>query len=79
MNQHNVVGIGNIYVNEALFLSKIKPSRICNNLNKNEIKKNLKSFLGNKILILKFQLIFLSCFAKIIDKIAIKNNVGSKE
>ncbi len=40
MDQTFVSGLGNIYVNEALFLSKIAPIRSCNNLSKNE-KKNL--------------------------------------
>ena len=37
MDQTFVSGLGNIYVNEVLFMSKIKPSRKCNNLNKREI------------------------------------------
>ena len=37
MDQTFVSGLGNIYVNEALFMSHIKPMRTCNNLNKNEI------------------------------------------
>ena len=48
MDQTFVSGLGNIYVNEALFLSKIKPSRHCNRLNKNEIKNlilNIKKIL----------------------------------
>jgi formamidopyrimidine-DNA glycosylase len=38
MDQTFVSGLGNIYVNEALFLSKIKPLRTCSSLNRNEIK-----------------------------------------
>ena len=48
MDQTFVSGLGNIYVNEALFASKIKPLRICNSLNKNEIKSlisNIKKIL----------------------------------
>ena len=48
MDQTFVSGLGNIYVNEALFMSKIKPLRICNDLNKNEIKNlisNIKKIL----------------------------------
>ena len=48
MDQTFVSGLGNIYVNEALFLSKIKPLRICNSLSKNEIKNlilNIKKIL----------------------------------
>ena len=48
MDQTFVSGLGNIYVNEALFASKIKPLRICNSLNKNEIKNlilNIKKIL----------------------------------
>ena len=48
MDQTFVSGLGNIYVNETLFLSKIKPSRTCNSLNKNEIKNlilNIKKIL----------------------------------
>ena len=48
MDQTFVSGLGNIYVNEALFMSKIKPLRTCKNLNKNEIKNlilNIKKIL----------------------------------
>jgi len=48
MDQTFVSGLGNIYVNEALFMSKIKPSRTCESLNKNEIKNlilNIKKVL----------------------------------
>ena len=48
MDQTFVSGIGNIYVNEALFMSKIKPLRICKSLNKNEMKNlifNIKKIL----------------------------------
>jgi len=48
MDQTFVSGIGNIYANEALFISKIKPLRNCDSLNKHEIKKliyNIKKIL----------------------------------
>ena len=48
MDQTFVCGLGNIYVNEALYMSKIKPLRACNSLNKNEIKNlifNIKKIL----------------------------------
>ena len=48
MDQTFVSGLGNIYVNEALFVSKIKPLRICNSLNEKEIKNlilNIKKIL----------------------------------
>ena len=38
MDQSFVSGLGNIYVNEVLFISKIKPLRQCKGLNKYEIK-----------------------------------------
>jgi formamidopyrimidine-DNA glycosylase len=38
MEQTLVCGLGNIYVNEALFASKISPLRTCGSLNKKEIK-----------------------------------------
>ena len=41
MDQTFVGGLGNIYVNEALFMSKIRPTRMCNCLNKNEIKNSI--------------------------------------
>ena len=50
MDQTFVSGLGNIYVNETLFLSKIKPLRTCNSLNKNEIK----NLILNTKKILKF-------------------------
>ena len=48
MDQTFVSGLGNIYVNETLFISKIKPTRLCNSLNKNEISNlilNIKKIL----------------------------------
>ena len=48
MDQTFICGLGNIYVNEALFMSKIHPLRTCNNLNAKEIKKlifNIKKIL----------------------------------
>ena len=48
MDQTFIAGLGNIYVNEALFMSKIKPLRRCSSLNKKEIKKlilNIKKIL----------------------------------
>ena len=38
MDQAFVSGLGNIYVNEVLFASKIYPLRTCSRLNKKEIK-----------------------------------------
>jgi len=54
MDQTFVSGLGNIYVNEALFMSKINPLKPCNKLNVKEIKKlifNIKKIL--KISIIK--------------------------
>ena len=48
MDQTFVSGLGNIYVNEALFMSKIKPTRMCNILSKKETKNliiNIKKIL----------------------------------
>ena len=48
MDQTFVSGLGNIYVNEALFMSKIHPKRICVDLNKVEMKNlvlNIKKIL----------------------------------
>ena len=48
MDQTFVSGLGNIYANEVLFMSKINPSKKCNRLNNNEIKKlifNIKKVL----------------------------------
>ena len=48
MDQTFVSGLGNIYVNEVLFMSRIKPSRACRSLNQNEIKNlilNIKKIL----------------------------------
>ncbi len=52
MNQKIVSGLGNIYVNEALYLSKILPSKIGRNVKDNEIKllvKSIKKILKNAI------------------------------
>ena len=48
MDQTFVSGLGNIYVNEVLFMSKIHPLKSCDSLNKNEIKNlifNIKKVL----------------------------------
>ena len=48
MDQNFVSGLGNIYVNEALFMSNIHPLRFCSCLNEKEIKKliyNIKKIL----------------------------------
>ena len=52
MDQTFVSGLGNIYVNEALFMSKIKPLRICKSLN----KKEMKNLIFNIKKILKFSI-----------------------
>tara|TARA_B100001540_G_C15805045_1_gene641674 strand:- start:30 stop:893 length:864 start_codon:yes stop_codon:yes gene_type:complete len=39
MDQKFVSGLGNIYVNESLFMSKIHPLRVCNSLKKKEINR----------------------------------------
>jgi formamidopyrimidine-DNA glycosylase len=52
MDQTFVSGLGNIYVNEVLFMSKIFPLRKCNNLRKNEIIAlifNIKKILKTAI------------------------------
>jgi formamidopyrimidine-DNA glycosylase len=38
MDAKLVVGVGNIYANEALFLSRIHPQRLANSLNNNEVE-----------------------------------------
>ena len=48
MDQTFVSGLGNIYVNEVLYLSKINPLKNCNLLKKNEV--NSLIFNINKIL-----------------------------
>ena len=52
MDQKFVSGLGNIYANEILFLSKIKPSRKVKNLKEFELKKIInftKEVLKNAI------------------------------
>ena len=52
MDQTFVSGLGNIYVNEALFLTKINPLRVCSSLNIKEITKlisNIKLILKTSI------------------------------
>ena len=39
MDQTFISGLGNIYVNESLFMSHIHPLRLCRSLNEKEIKK----------------------------------------
>ena len=43
MDQTFICGLGNIYVNEALFLSKIHPERISASLNYREVEKLIKN------------------------------------
>jgi len=53
MDQKFISGLGNIYVNEALFFSKINPLRPCISLSRNEIKNlilNIKKILRFAIL-----------------------------
>jgi len=48
MDQNFICGLGNIYVNEVLFLSRIKPKRKCKSLTGDEIKNlilNIKKIL----------------------------------
>ena len=49
MDQTFVSGLGNIYVNEALFLSKINPLRQCRNLE----RKSIRSLIYNIRKVLK--------------------------
>ena len=52
MDQSFVSGLGNIYVNEALFLSRINPLRSCRNIEKKDIKSlifNIKKILKSSI------------------------------
>ena len=50
MDQTFISGLGNIYVKEVLFMSKIHPLRTCSNLNKIE----MKNLISNIKKILKF-------------------------
>ena len=54
MDQKFVSGLGNIYVNEILFFSNIKPNRKVTELNDNEIKK----ILANTKKVLKKAIVF---------------------
>ena len=48
MDQKFISGLGNIYVNEVLFLTNINPVRICSSLNRKEVSRliiNIKSIL----------------------------------
>ena len=52
MNAKYIVGVGNIYASESLFLSSIKPTRITKNITKKEAEKlvkNIKQVLLNSI------------------------------
>ena len=53
MDQTFVSGLGNIYVNEVLFMSKINPARACYNLdvqNINQLIKQTKLILRKSIM-----------------------------
>ena len=43
LDQKNVVGVGNIYASESLFLAKINPSRLSKEVSDNEREKLVKS------------------------------------
>ena len=43
MNQKNVVGVGNIYASESLFLAKINPAKISKTISLNECDQLVKS------------------------------------
>ncbi|RZO49924.1 MAG: bifunctional DNA-formamidopyrimidine glycosylase/DNA-(apurinic or apyrimidinic site) lyase [Candidatus Pelagibacterales bacterium] len=43
MDQSFISGLGNIYVNEVLFMARIRPIRSCNDLSQHEIKKLISS------------------------------------
>ncbi|MBI4100748.1 bifunctional DNA-formamidopyrimidine glycosylase/DNA-(apurinic or apyrimidinic site) lyase [Candidatus Microgenomates bacterium] len=45
MDQSQIAGVGNIYANEALFLSRIHPQKLANQLNEDQIKKLYESLL----------------------------------
>ena len=49
MNQKVIVGVGNIYATESLFLSKIRPTRLAKDLT----KKNYKTLSNNIKIVLK--------------------------
>jgi formamidopyrimidine-DNA glycosylase len=52
MDSHNVVGVGNIYANEALFLSAIHPKRPANKISKKRLEQlanNIKKILTEAI------------------------------
>ena len=52
MDSHVVVGVGNIYANEALFLANIHPKRAANNISKKRMAvlvEKIKLVLGNAI------------------------------
>lgn len=52
MNSHVVVGVGNIYANEALFLAKIHPKRAANRISKQRMAvlvDKIKEVLANAI------------------------------
>jgi formamidopyrimidine-DNA glycosylase len=43
MDNQIVVGVGNIYINESLFLAKVLPTKLAKNLSSSEIKKLIES------------------------------------
>ena len=52
MDQTFVSGLGNIYVNEVLFMSKVHPLKMCDSLN----KKAIKNLILNVKKVLKFSI-----------------------
>ena len=51
MDQTFVSGLGNIYVNEALFMTKINPLKACCNLDTKDINQLIKNIKTNTLII----------------------------
>ena len=52
MDQRKIVGVGNIYASESLFLSNISPERICNRLSVKDcsnLSNSIKAVLNEAI------------------------------
>ena len=43
MDQKRIVGVGNIYASESLFLAKIKPNRSCKKMSIDDCSKVVKA------------------------------------
>ena len=74
MNQKNIVGVGNIYASESLFLAKINPKKISKKISLDESDKLVKSIKKVLRYAIKMEALLLMIFIRLM---AIKDILNS--